>query len=100
MEDFEGVAGSLNEGYSGNILPPCWLHCNEGTDYPVCNYPIVYSDPTTAYSGNNALRFITYNTNVVGEVTEQIAMMPLTDATLYPASGLQVSFWISNLTNY
>lgn len=96
MEDFESVVG-IDGNYSRvNNLPSCWLYYNTGYPLNVSGGPIVYTDnPYTVYSdqsyvhgGLNSMLFSGMN---------QYAIMPLTDASTYPLSSLQVSFWTKSL---
>ena len=95
-EGFEGVNG-LDGFYSTvNNLPPCWRYYNTG--YPLNtsggpivytdNAYIVYSDQSYVYSGANSMLF---------NGRSQYAIMPLTDASTYPLTSLQVSFWTKSL---
>ena len=95
VESFEDVTGYIYPSANGyiypsapdNNLPSCWRHYYRGNDWRYLGYPIVYGDPLFAHSGNNSLSLISSNLC-------QIAVMPLTDSTLYPVSGLHVSFWM------
>ncbi len=96
MEDFESVVG-IDGNYSRvNNLPSCWLYYNTGYPLNVSGGPIVYtdnpytvySDQSYVYSGVNSMLFNGMN---------QYAIMPLTDASTYPLSNLQVSFWTKSL---
>lgn len=95
-EDFESVVG-IDDNYSRvNNLPICWLYYNSGYPLNVSGGPIVYTDnPYTVYSdqsyvhgGLNSMLFSGMN---------QYAIMPLTNASSYPLSYLQVSFWAKSL---
>jgi hypothetical protein len=90
-EDFEGVSGNITPSLGINNLPPCWLYWNMGTELSNSIYPIVYGDQSYAHGGTNAMCF---STGSVAGYTDQIAIMPITDATRFPVSGLQVSFWM------
>ncbi len=94
VENFDGVAGSSSITMATNNLPACWGYYNTGTSPSYSGYPIVYSSSTYAHSGTNSMRFYTYIT--AGNYSDQIAVMPLTDSTTLPVSGLQVSFWTSS----
>ena len=96
LEDFEGVVG-IDGNYSRvNNLPPCWLYYNTGYPLNVSGGPIVYTDnaytvyadQSYVYRGLNSMLFSGMN---------QYAIMPLTDASTYPLSSLQVSFWTKSL---
>ena len=95
VESFEDVTGYIYPSANGyvypsapdNNLPSCWRHYYRGNDWRYLGYPIVYGDPSFAHSGNNSLSLISSNLC-------QIAVMPLTDSTLFPVSGLHVSFWM------
>ena len=98
-ENFDGVTGSTSTTLSTNNLPTCWSYYNIGTSPSYTGYPMVYSSSTYAHSGTNAMRFYTYIT--AGTYSDQIAVMPMTDPTTLPVSGLQVSFWTrSTSTSY
>ena len=90
VEDFEGPTGYTYPLASVNNLPTCWQYYNQTIDYSYRGYPIVYYAPTFAHSGWQSLSFRNNN----------IAIMPLTDATLFPASSLMVSLWISSEGQY
>ena len=90
VEDFEGPTGYTYPLASVNNLPDCWQYYNPTIEYSYRGYPIVYNDPTYAHSGRQSLSFRNNN----------IAIMPLTDATLFPASSLKVSLWISSEGQY
>ena len=95
VESFEDVTGYIYPSANGyiypsapvNNLPSCWRHYYRGNDWRYLGYPIVYGDPSFAHSGNNSL-------SLISSSRVQIAVMPLTDSTLYPVSGLHVSFWM------
>lgn len=87
VEDFESVRGipSYDTHSPENTLPDCWLYYN--TCYG--GGPWVHNDSTYVHGGTNALRF-----HAPCPSSDQLAIMPLTDSTLYPVSSLQVSFWM------
>ncbi|MBR6292118.1 MAG: hypothetical protein IKR33_04885 [Bacteroidales bacterium] len=87
MEDFESVEGipSYDTYSPEHTLPACWLYYN--TCYG--GGPWVHNDAIYAHRGTNALRF-----HAPCPSSDQLAIMPLTDSTLYPVSSLQVSFWM------
>ena len=87
VEDFESVDGipSYATYTPDNTLPACWLYYN--TCYG--GAPWVHNDSTYAHGGTNALRF-----HAPCSSSDQLAIMPLTDSTLFPVSSLQVSFWM------
>ncbi len=91
VESFEDVAGyTFPPEYPAanvNNLPSCWRHYYRGNELRHLGYPIVYGDPSYAHSGNNSL-------SLISSSRVQIAVMPLTDSTLFPVSGLHVSFWM------
>ena len=98
-ENFDGVVGTTSTSAATNNLPTCWYYYNTGTNTSYSGYPIVYNSASTAHSGTNALRFYTYI--VAGTYSDQIAVMPQTDSTLLPVSGMQVTFWMrSTSTSY
>ncbi len=90
VEGFEGPTGYTYPSASVNNLPTCWQYYNPTIEYSYRGYPIVYNDPTLAHRGRQSLSFRNNN----------IAIMPLTDATLFPASSLKVSLWISSEGQY
>ncbi|MBP5189519.1 MAG: hypothetical protein J6031_01230, partial [Bacteroidales bacterium] len=94
VEDFESVVGlpSYTTYSNTNTLPVCWLRHNTSVGGEYSGAPLVHNDSTYAHSGHNAMRFHTANYPVM--CSDQYAIMPLTDSVLYPARGLQVSFWL------
>ena len=90
VEDFEGPTGYTYPVASVNNLPTCWQYCNLTIESSYRGYPIVYNDPTYAHSGRQSMSLRTNN----------IAIMPLTDANLFPASSLKVSLWIRSEMQY
>ena len=94
VEDFESVDGipSYSTYSNVNTLPDCWLRHNTGTAGEYSGAPLVHNDSTYAHSGTNAMRF--HTGNISPECSDQYAIMPLTDSTLFPVSSLQVSFWL------
>ena len=98
-ENFDGVTGSTTTSVAVNNLPPCWANHNTGTSTSYSGYPMVYNSSSYAHSGSQAMRFYTYTTT--GTYSDQIAIMPQTDSTVLPMTGLQVSFWLrSTSTSY
>jgi hypothetical protein len=87
VEDFESVSGipSYDTYSPENTLPDCWLYYNNCYG----GGPWVHNDATYAHGGTNALRF-----HAPCPSSDQLAIMPLTDSTLFPVSSLQVSFWM------
>ncbi|MBO7576958.1 MAG: hypothetical protein J6T03_05775 [Bacteroidales bacterium] len=94
VEDFESVAGlpSYTTYSNTNTLPDCWLRHNTSVGGEYSGAPLVHNDSTYAHSGHNAMRFHTANYPIM--CSDQYAIMPLTDSVLFPARGLQVSFWL------
>ena len=94
VEDFESVDGipSYTTYTNVNTLPSCWLRHNTGSAGEYNGAPLVHNDSTYAHGGTNAMRF--HTGNISPECSDQYAIMPLTDSTIYPVSSLQVSFWI------
>ena len=90
VEDFEGPTGYTYPVASVNNLPTCWQYYNPTIEFSYRGYPIVYYAPTYAHSGWQSMSLLTNN----------IAIMPLTDATLFPASSLKVSLWIRSEMQY
>ena len=97
VESFEDVAGyTFPPAYPAanvNNLPSCWRYYYRGNNWGTLGYPIVYSDPSYAHSGNNSM-------SLISSSRVQIAVMPLTDSTLFPVSGLHVSFWMRSYDQY
>ena len=87
-QNFDSIPGSTS-GTTSN-LPDCWSHINHGTSSSYVGYPIVYNSTTYAASGANSLRFYSYMT--AGTYSDQYAILPLFDPTLYPVNTLQISF--------
>ena len=100
FEDFESVAGipSYTTYTNVNTMPDCWLRHNTSITYSVRGAPLVHNDPANAHSGNNTMHLITCGDS--NQCSDQYAIMPLTDSILYPARGLQVSFWIRSAHYY
>ena len=73
-------------------LPYCWNKLNTGTTY--AGLPNIYNSSTSAASGNNSLRFYTYNTTSTSTSSygDQIAILPQIDVDIYPMNTLQISF--------
>ncbi len=94
VEGFESVEGipSYSTYSSENTLPECWLRHNTGWAGEYGGAPLVHNDSTYAHSGSKAMRF--HTANISPECSDQYAIMPLTDSTLFPVSSLQVSFWM------
>ena len=86
-ENFDGVPGSTSTSVSVNNLPPCWTYLNHGTRSNYMGYPIVYTG--SANSGSNCMRFYSFHT---AADSNQYAILPLTDSTLFPVSNLMLSF--------
>jgi hypothetical protein len=76
VEGFEGPTGYTNPTASVNNLPDCWQFYNPTIEYSYRGYPIVYDNPTYAHRGWQSMSMLTGN----------IAVMPLTDSTLFPTS--------------
>ncbi len=96
-QNFDHVTGTSSTSVSTNNLPPCWWYNNTGITSLYSGYPIVYSSSTYAHSGNNSMRFYTYDTP--GTYGDQTAIMPETDSVLLPLTNLQLSFWMRAHTN-
>lgn len=97
VEGFEGVTGTTMSYDASNNLPYCWSYHNEGTNF--AGYPLVYASSLFAHSGNQALKF--YTNQVEGIFADQYAIMPLTDASLFPVNHLKVTFWMrANTASY
>ena len=94
VEGFESADGipSYTTYTNVNTLPSCWLRHNTGSAGEYSGAPLVHNDSTLAHSGSNAMRF--HTANISPECSDQYAIMPLTDSTIFPVSSLQVSFWM------
>ena len=90
IQNFDAVAGATTTSVSASNLPDCWSHINTGTNTSYSGYPIVYSNSTYAASGTNAMRFYTYSS--AGTYSDQIAVMPAINTTLFPLNTLQLEF--------
>ena len=90
MENFDSHAGSTSTSVSVNNLPNCWANHNTGTSTTYSGYPIIYNSSTYAASGTNAMRFYTYSP--ANTYSDQTAILPPIDVTLYPMNTLQISF--------
>ena len=90
VEDFEGSTGYTSPVANINNLPTCWQYYNTGIEFSYRGYPIVYNNPTYAHRGWQSMSMLTGN----------IAVMPLTDSTLFPVSSLKVSLWIRSEMQY
>ena len=100
VEDFESVAGipSYTTYTNENTMPDCWRRYNTSITYSVRGAPLVHNDPANAHGGNNTMLLITCGDS--NQCSDQYAIMPLTDSILYPARGLQVSFWMRSAHYY
>lgn len=85
LENFDSHTGTT--ATATNNLPTCWNYINTGTSY--AGLPNIYSSSTYAQSGTNSLRFYTYSTTAY---SDQYAILPQFDNTMYPLTGLQLSF--------
>ena len=100
VEDFESVEGipSYTTYANVNTMPDCWRRYNTSITYSVRGAPLVHNDPAYAHGGNNTMLLITCGDS--NQCSDQYAIMPLTDSILYPAGGLQVSFWMRSAHYY
>lgn len=85
LENFDSHTGTT--ATATNNLPTCWNYINTGTSY--AGLPNIYSSSTYAQSGTNSLRFYTYSTTAY---SDQYAILPQFDNTMYPLIGLQLLF--------
>lgn len=85
LENFDSHTGTT--ATATNNLPTCWNYINTGTSY--AGLPNIYSSSTYAQSGTNSLRFYTYSTTAY---SDQYAILPQFDNTMYPLTGLQLLF--------
>ena len=83
-ETFESTAGTTSS--SDHTMPDCWNYYNTGTSYT--GLPQVYSSTTYAQNSTNSLKFYTYTTTAY---SDQYAILPGIDPTLYPMNTLQIS---------
>ena len=83
-ETFESTAGTTST--SDHTMPDCWNYYNTGTSYT--GMPQVYSGSSYAQGGTNSLKFYTYTTTAY---SDQYAILPGIDPTLYPMNTLQIS---------
>ena len=83
-ENFEGVAGTTTT--TENVLPDCWNYYNTGTSYT--GMPQVYNGSTYAQGGTKSLKFYTFTSSAY---SDQYAILPGIDPTLYPMNTLQIS---------
>ena len=100
IEDFDGITGSTATSGMANILPNCWDYYNDGTRANYQGCPYVYSSSTYAHSGNNCIRFYSYNSS--GD-SNQYLILPALDSNEYMVSDLQLTFWLraySTSSNY
>ncbi|MBO4307968.1 MAG: choice-of-anchor J domain-containing protein [Bacteroidales bacterium] len=100
VEDFESVEGipSYTTYTNVNTLPNCWQRYNTSIASSVSGAPLIHNDPEYAHGGNNTMLLITCGDST--QCSDQYAILPLTDPILYPAGGLQVSFWIRSAHYY
>ena len=96
FQNFDQVEGSTVTSMSTNNLPPCWNHISTCNNVSYIGYPIVYTSSSYAHSGTGSMRFYTTTGSTYGD---QIGIMPQTDSTVLPLTGLQVSFWMRANTN-
>ena len=96
-ENFDSEQGSTSTTLAVNNLPSCWSNNNIGTSTSYSGYPIIYNSSTYAHSGTNSMRFYTYTT--LGTYSDQIAIMPPIDSTLFPLTDLQVTFWMRSTSS-
>ena len=89
VENFDGVPGYSTTSVSDNNLPTCWSYLNHGTRTSYTGYPIVYYSTTYSQSGGNSMRYYSYYTSAD---SNQFAILPRTDSTLYPINNLMLEF--------
>ena len=100
-ENFDGMTGSTaTSPVPAGYLPSCWDIYNDGTRTNYQHAPYVYNSTTYSHSGNNCIRFYSYNSS--GD-SNQYLILPVVDTTLFPVNTLQLSFWLrgnSTSSNY
>jgi hypothetical protein len=100
-ENFDGMTGSTaTSPVPAGYLPQCWDIYNDGTRTNYQHAPYVYNSTTYSHSGNNCIRFYSYNSS--GD-SNQYLILPVVDTTLFPVNTLQLSFWLrgnSTSSNY
>ena len=96
--NFDSYTGFTTTTASTNNLPPCWHNISLSTNSSYTGYPIIYNSSTYAASGTNSLRFYTGTTSGYGD---EIAILPVLDATTNPVNTLQLAFDVrKNSTSY
>ena len=92
IENFDGMTGSTaTSPVPQGFQPNCWDFYNDGTRSNYQYSPYVYNSSTYAHSGNNCIRFYSYNSS--GD-SNQYLILPIIDSNAYEVSDLQVSFWV------
>lgn len=86
VQNFDSIPGTTS-GTGYNNLPDCWNNLNTGSNSSYRAYPLVYS--SLAQSSPNCIRFYTYTATTM---SDQYAIMPTFDSTLYPINNLMLSF--------
>ena len=87
-QNFDSIPGTTS-GTGINNLPDCWTNLNIGSNSSYRAYPIVYNSSSLAQSSPNSIRFYTYTASTM---SDQYAIMPAFDSTLYPIYNLMLSF--------
>lgn len=88
-ENFDSYVGYTSNQASVNNLPPCWGYINHGTRTNYMGYPIILNN--YAYSGGNCMRFYSFHN---AADSNQYAILPPTDSTLFPVNSLMLSFYM------
>lgn len=82
-----------NEPYGSpyiDAFPYCWTRLNDATG-TYNYYPYVYSNASSAHSGNNSLYFNAGTSSSYADT--QIAVLPAVDPTVYPMNANRLTFW-------
>ena len=94
LPSFESVSATASSSVPENNLPFCWSYHNDGAiDYSA--YPLVIIG-NEAHGGSRSLMFYShYNADLF---SDQYAVMPATDSTLFPINHLKLSFWMRTIS--
>ena len=91
FDDMTGVTSS-----NTNNLPQCWNYINTISNTSYQGLPVVYNSSSQAYSGNNYLRFYSYN-SLTGD---EYAILPAMENVSSLRVKLYASAYTSNGTTY
>lgn len=84
---------------STGFLPDCWARINTSTHASYNVYPYVYNSSSTAYSGNNSLRFYSYYSSWGSyDPQDQYAILPPMDNIAGKQITMQVKGYNTNST--